>query len=831
MTPNDASARKPARVEPPVPDTFPTRDLPASNPAPGELAGTLTGQPSTVSHVGSGSASGELAGQFGRYCIHRKLGQGGMGAVYLAHDTQLERDVALKVPHFRPEDGPQLLERFFREARAAATLTHPNICPVYDVGEQNGIRYLTMAYIAGQPLSALTCGDPLPQRPVAAVIHKLALALHEAHRKGVIHRDLKPANIMLTEQHEPVVMDFGLARRADREDERLTRPGTIVGTPAYMAPEQVEGNDAAIGPATDVYALGVILYELLTGQVPFRGSMAAVFGRILSEPPAPPSTVRSDLDPALEAICLKALAKSASERYASMAEMASALDGYLRGGVEAPALSTRFDAAAPSSPPAPDASQVARHYSDLASQFFAALAAQQSANAQQQFAGRRWVGVAAAVLAAGLVLGLGYTHIQRSASGPGTVVVHLHFRDLPLNDPVLTFVLDGTPISPGRLQAAIPLRTGEHELVVKRGDTIVQRRSFNIGRNDSEAPVQVPAPVAVAQQPDAVADRRPEEGDPATPAKDAEPASEKKVPEPTPQPKTADPPAAALSPAAKALTIALFDEAPGVRKQAAETLQTLGEKGAVPALIKRVGDNVWLSNQFGANDPEDGGKAAALSALKKLAPERVTEALMVGLQSADRHMRVWTAVEFGKHKDTAAVPALMGRVADGVWVSNQFGPNDPEDGGKAAALNSLRLLAPDKVTEALLNGLKSKTEQVRAWAAAELGKHKDKEVVTALIPLLNDADPLVRRAAAGSIQKLGDKQAVPALMRRVADDVWVSNRFGANDPIDGGKADALIALKQLAPERVSEALVEAMKSKDKDVKAWAALELGRLKKK
>src|SRR5436309_5797542 len=165
----------------------------------------------------------KLPAQFGRYRILQRLGHGGMGAVYLAEDTQLDRRVALKVPHFTAEDSPQVRTRFFREARAAATLDHPNLCPVHDVGEIGGTPYLTMAYIEGQPLSAsVRGGQPLPPREAAAIVRKLALALHEAHQKGVIHRDLKPGNVMMNQRGEPVVMDFGLARRFNKEEARLT---------------------------------------------------------------------------------------------------------------------------------------------------------------------------------------------------------------------------------------------------------------------------------------------------------------------------------------------------------------------------------------------------------------------------------------------------------------------------------------------------------------------------------------------------------------------------------------------------------------------------------
>jgi predicted Ser/Thr protein kinase len=288
---------------------------------------------------------------FGRYRLHRLLGEGGMGTVYLAHDTQLDRPVALKVPRFGAGDGQQARERFLREARAAATMHHANLCPVYDVGEIDGTLFLTMAFLEGRALADVIRANrkQLPQRQVAALVRKLALALAEAHRKKVIHRDLKPGNIMLNPRGEPIIMDFGLARRGGRpdpsatlagipqgraaqppKDAQLTRIGQIMGTPGYMAPEQAQGNPDAIGYSCDIYSLGVILYQLLTGRLPFRGDTFTVLSRLLTDEPEPPSAHRPDLDPRLEAICLQAMAKKPEQRQATMTDLAAALTEYLK---------------------------------------------------------------------------------------------------------------------------------------------------------------------------------------------------------------------------------------------------------------------------------------------------------------------------------------------------------------------------------------------------------------------------------------------------------------------------------------------------------------------
>jgi predicted Ser/Thr protein kinase len=302
----------------------------------GEMAGIPQHRPLSLAR--DAKAAPTLPRRFGRYRVLELLGQGAMGTVYLVRDTQLHRQVALKVPHFRPGDGDgtpdqRVLGRFYREAHAAAILRHPNLCPVYDVGQIDGIPYLTMAYIRGRPLSRYIDRDrPLSPRWVAVLVRKLALALRAAHDKGVIHRDMKPSNVMIGAGRQPIIMDFGLAWCLDRgnSDERLTRLGLVLGTPAYMSPEQLSGRVEEIGPRCDVYSLGVIFYELLTGRCPFEGPEAVVLGQVLFVEPERPTSHRPDLDPRLEAICLKAMAKRDDERYATMSELAAALGVYLR---------------------------------------------------------------------------------------------------------------------------------------------------------------------------------------------------------------------------------------------------------------------------------------------------------------------------------------------------------------------------------------------------------------------------------------------------------------------------------------------------------------------
>jgi serine/threonine protein kinase len=285
-------------------------------------------------------ADGPFPQPFGRYELRQHLGSGGMASVYRAFDQVLERDVALKVPHAHILRHGVTLQRFYREARAAARLYHTNLCQVFDVGEHAGMHYLTMRYVEGRPLS--NCRELFTDPRLAAdLVRRLALALGEAHRLDVLHRDLKPSNILMTPALEPVVTDFGLALRLGASEEPLTGPCVTVGTPAYMAPEQIRARPGAastekppaLGPPCDVYALGVILYELLTGRRPFADTPETwvLLQRVLHEPPPAPTGLRPSLDARLDAICLRAMAKDPAARFASMAALASELADYLRG--------------------------------------------------------------------------------------------------------------------------------------------------------------------------------------------------------------------------------------------------------------------------------------------------------------------------------------------------------------------------------------------------------------------------------------------------------------------------------------------------------------------
>jgi serine/threonine protein kinase/formylglycine-generating enzyme required for sulfatase activity len=385
------------------------------------------------------SSSGELSGQFGRYRILRALGRGAMGTVYLAEDTQLLRQVALKTPQFTDDSEQELLERFYREARSAATLRHPHICPVYDVGDIGGTHYITMAYIEGQSLSAfVNPAVPQTERQILIAVGKIAQALQAAHDHGIVHRDLKPANIMVDRQGEPVIMDFGLALQArPGEDVRLTQTGMILGSPAYMSPEQVEGDPTKVGPAADQYGLGVILYELLTGKVPFEGSLASVMGQIVTKQPTPPSRYCPGLDPRIEVVCLKMLAKNPADRFPSLAAVAQELAAIARN------------------PPVKEPSKPAR----------------------RRPVWNSWK--AGALVSAGLV-GL-------------LAAVLLYFRvgktvvEIQIDDPGVQVALAGSTVTlTGPINQEIKVEPGENELTITHGDLKFKTSTFTLEKGSKQ---------------------------------------------------------------------------------------------------------------------------------------------------------------------------------------------------------------------------------------------------------------------------------------------------------------------------------------------------------
>jgi serine/threonine-protein kinase len=308
--------------------------------AAAEFAEAFARTPGSHGRSGSGPAASAARGVpaadlprcFGDYELLEELGRGAMGVVYKARQLSLPRLVALKMILRGELAAPEDLARFRAEAQAAARLDQDaHIVPVYEVGEVAGQPYFSMKYIDGTTLAARLAEGPLPPRTAARYVAAIARAVHHAHERGILHRDLKPSNVLIDRDDEPHVADFGLAKQV-REGASLTRTGAIVGTPCYMSPEQAFGSPDGLTRASDVYSLGSILYELLTGRPPFRAaSTVDTLLLVREQEPVPPRQLNALVDPDLELICLQCLQKQPGLRYATAAQLADDLEAYLRG--------------------------------------------------------------------------------------------------------------------------------------------------------------------------------------------------------------------------------------------------------------------------------------------------------------------------------------------------------------------------------------------------------------------------------------------------------------------------------------------------------------------
>ncbi len=265
------------------------------------------------------------------YEILGELGRGGMGVVYKARQTGLNRVVALKMIIAGEHAGEEQLARFQIEAESVASLQHPNIVQIFDVGQKGGMPYFSLEFVDGGSLQQTIDGKPQTPRFAAQMTESLALAMQAAHDRGVIHRDLKPANILMSLHGTPKITDFGLAKKVDA-DSHQTQSGALMGTPSYMAPEQARGDTREIGPHSDLYAIGAILYELLTGRPPFQGAtILDTLDQVRSQEPVPPTRLQPKIPRDLETICLKCLQKEPKKRYPSAGELADDLHRFLNG--------------------------------------------------------------------------------------------------------------------------------------------------------------------------------------------------------------------------------------------------------------------------------------------------------------------------------------------------------------------------------------------------------------------------------------------------------------------------------------------------------------------
>src|ERR1700757_412016 len=272
----------------------------------------------------------ELLGELGDYELLEEVGRGGQGVIFRARQKSLNRTVALKVIRLGQWASKAHLKRFRLEAEAAARLEHPGIVPIHEVGERDGSCYFSMKFVEGGQLDEVTRREPMPIRRAVELIAKVARTVHYAHEHGILHRDIKPGNILLDAKGEPHLTDFGLARLVESESS-VTQTLDVLGTPSYMAPEQAVGNNAAVSSATDVYGLGAVLYQLLTGQPPFAGGTTyETIKLLLDTEPKQPRLLNPKIDRDLSTICLKCLEKDPKRRYASALALAEDLERWLK---------------------------------------------------------------------------------------------------------------------------------------------------------------------------------------------------------------------------------------------------------------------------------------------------------------------------------------------------------------------------------------------------------------------------------------------------------------------------------------------------------------------
>src|SRR6266511_1684813 len=281
-------------------------------------------------HSKKAASAATMLGELGDYELLEEIGRGAQGVVFRARQKSLNRTVALKVISLGQWASKAHLKRFRREAEAAASLDHPSIVPIYEVGERDGSCYFSMKFVEGGQLDEVVRRSPMSIRQAAELIARVARTVHYAHEHGILHRDIKPGNILLDREGEPHLTDFGLARLVESES-TVTRTLEVLGTPSYMAPEQAVGNNTAVSSSTDVYGLGAVLYQLLTGQPPFAGGTTyETIKLLLDTEPRQPRLLSPKIDRDLTTICLKCLEKDPQRRYPSALALAEDLERWLK---------------------------------------------------------------------------------------------------------------------------------------------------------------------------------------------------------------------------------------------------------------------------------------------------------------------------------------------------------------------------------------------------------------------------------------------------------------------------------------------------------------------
>ncbi|WP_339910972.1 serine/threonine-protein kinase [Symmachiella dynata] len=455
----------------------------------------------TLRKTMSNWTAARLPEQFGRYRIIDQLGSGGMGSVFLAWDNELDRKVALKIPHFFVQDHVKVRERFMREAKLAAQIAHSHICRVYDVGELDGLCFLAMEYIEGLTLEASIEKEAMPMVEAVRIVRIVAETMQQLHDSRIVHRDLKPGNVIVRADGEPVIMDFGLARAFDNPlaESRITIDGMLVGSPAYMSPEQVAGDKDGVLPASDIYSLGAILFELLTRTIPFEGNVAQVLASVLNDLPPVPSSRCADIPPALDRICLKAIQKKGEDRFASMSEFAQALAAFEKG--EDSLLKSLCR-------------EPVTHAADEATDVISAAAEKQAplqlaggtsnrrktSKSDSRFPGSAMfvVGVVGLLILPAVSLFAIWwfpedsNAASRQTEVPSLPVGEIQFQIDHPEDTALSLYVDGLPVDiQGLAKGAITLPVGSHQYEVQRDGFSIDANEFHVNPGVANKPLKI----------------------------------------------------------------------------------------------------------------------------------------------------------------------------------------------------------------------------------------------------------------------------------------------------------------------------------------------------